>query len=190
MVLCTSGQTIQDGREEPRHNLPSFFRCSQDKCETVIQLTKEKRYAGRLGMTFKCLQRVKKIQKYSVLKFSILHPLFYICPRWIGFSGLRKCTAEIQREAHLSALNSERKSSGGVEGGGTAEGCVVGLWLDPGPVLLRGLQRKHQSSLLPLQILWTIWDNFSTVSSLLKIKCARISVSEHSLQLGCLSWKF
>lgn len=26
-----------------------------------------------------------------------------VCPRWIGFSDLRKCTAEIQKEAHLSA---------------------------------------------------------------------------------------
>lgn len=72
------------------------------------------------------------------------------------------------------------------------EGCVVGLWLDPGPVLLRGLQRKHQSSLLPLQILWTTWDNFFTVSPLLKIffiKCASICVNEHLLLLGCLLCK-
>lgn len=48
-------------------------------------------------------KKKEKFWSFSLVAAASSSFSFCVCPRWIGFSDLRKCTAEIQKEAHLSA---------------------------------------------------------------------------------------
>lgn len=122
-------------------------------------------------------------RKKRVLKFSAYSLLLMPLPKMNWLFRFKKVHGwNTKRGSSISPWIVRENPVAVWKWGGGSGVCVAGLWLDPGPVLLWGSQWKHQSSLLPLQILWTIWDNFSTVSPILKIffiKRARICVSEH-----------
>lgn len=186
-------------------NSPSYSTgCSQStwrgwSTETINE--GETKCSESLWMTLERGRGVKK-KKKRVLKFFFFAPLLLHSPKmnWLfrfkkvhGWNTKRGSSISpwIVRENPVAVWREGRRGEGREAKGRGGGDALLGLWLDPGPVLLRGSEQKHQSSLLPLQILWTTWDNFFTVSPLFKdflyqARQRTVCVNEHSLLLGCL----
>lgn len=83
---CRQGDAINEG-ETRVHTAPVS--------DTWMQEGSKERKKGR--------KKREKFWSFSLAPSPSSSPSSCICPRWIGFSDLRKCTAEIKKEAHLSA---------------------------------------------------------------------------------------
>lgn len=142
---------------------------ARDAGEALRQLMKGRQSAWRrMWMALQHRQGVKKknSSEVSFFFFFFFYPrLLLHSPKMNWLFRFKKVHGwNTKRGSSISPWIVKENPMAVGSKGGAGEGCVVGLWLDPGPVLLKGLQRKHQSALL----LWTTWDNFFTGSLLFK----------------------
>lgn len=136
-----------------------FPSCISGVGEAPRQLMKRRQ---REHVSDTCALRREK--KKGVMKFCLVLPLLLCLPKMNWLFRFKKVHDwNTKRGSSISPLNSGRKilrlCGGGT--GGSGEVCCWSL-IRPRQVL----QRKHQSSLLCLETLWTAWDNFFTVSLL------------------------